>query len=225
MTDELDDVPGRWVAHVEGKTRVVDQSHGPFDSDEEAVRWARERADRVRIRLPGENFYRSAGVEPEPGRPRWPRTPEEAKAAAEAAAASTGLRAGVLTLELHPPDYDTILDSDPVAEAVEQALVEGGFADVTLHPREDPEDLARPERWTRSSRPGGIGISSAVPWSLTATVDGLEQAERVVELAREALTIATGRPARAARARPGSVVWWRDLEQGRWSVIAGHGTT
>jgi hypothetical protein len=60
---------GRFDAHVEGRDRVVDEEPNGFGTIEEAVAWARERAEVVLVRTVDGEAYRSAGRRPPPGRP------------------------------------------------------------------------------------------------------------------------------------------------------------
>ncbi len=65
----------RYVAHIEGRSSVVEHHGEPFDDVAAAVAWARERAPVVLVRLDGEEFERSAGERPfapEPWLPPWP---------------------------------------------------------------------------------------------------------------------------------------------------------
>jgi hypothetical protein len=68
---------GQYVAHIEGRGSVVEEPVEAFDDVHAAVRWARERAPVVLVRLDGEDFRRSAGDRPfaaEPDLPPWPAT-------------------------------------------------------------------------------------------------------------------------------------------------------
>jgi hypothetical protein len=52
----------RYVAHIEGRSSVIEDHREPFDDVGAAVAWARERAPVVLVRLDGEEFERSAGA-------------------------------------------------------------------------------------------------------------------------------------------------------------------
>lgn len=77
--DETRD-PSKYTAHIEGKRSVLEHAPRPFDTVEEAVAWARERAPVVLVRLRDENLIRSAGELPLPAAPDMPRWPAERSA-------------------------------------------------------------------------------------------------------------------------------------------------
>ncbi len=67
--------PSKYIAHVEGARSVVERPDGPFDSVQEAVAWAVERAPTVLVRELDDPVIRWAGdrpLEADPDMPRWP---------------------------------------------------------------------------------------------------------------------------------------------------------
>lgn len=72
---------GRYVAHVEGRGRVVERRDEPFEDVGSAVAWARERAPVVLVRLDGEGFRRSAGERSFAARPWLPPWPPQSSSA------------------------------------------------------------------------------------------------------------------------------------------------